>query len=87
MTAPAARAGGGDAGRLRRDLALRRLGRALLWLSPFVVYLFLWAPILVLVVFSFNDGASVSVWNGFTTRWYENIINNTITAGTESARF
>lgn len=92
MTAPAARQGARDAAgidtrRLRRDLALRGVGRVLLWLSPFVVYLFLWAPIVVLVVFSFNDGASVSVWNGFTTRWYENILNNTITAGTEAARF
>src|SRR5690606_13747442 len=92
VTAAAARPGARDAAAidprpLRRDLALRGVGRALLWLSPFVVYLFLWAPIVVLVVFSFNDGASVSVWNGFTTRWYENILNNTITAGTEAARF
>jgi len=92
VTAPAARpdrrdAAGIDAGRLRRDLALRRLGQVAMWLSPFLVYLFLWAPIVVLVVFSFNDGASVSTWNGFTTRWYENILNNTITAGTEAARF
>lgn len=76
-----------DRGTLRRDLAVRRAGRVGLWLSPFVVYLFLWIPIVVLIVFSFNDGASVSVWNGFTTVWYENILNNTITAGTEAARF
>lgn len=74
-------------GRLRRDLAVRRVGRALLWLNPFVVYLFLWVPILVLVVFSFNDSPSVSVWRGFTTRWYRNIATNSITAGTEAARF
>jgi len=74
-------------GRLRRDLALRRVSKVALWVNPFIVYLFLWIPIVVLVVFSFNDGASVSVWNGFTTVWYENIINNSITAGSESARF
>ena len=89
--APAGQGGRGsrelDRARLRRDLGVRRAGRVALWLNPFLVYLFLWIPILVLVVFSFNDGASVSVWNGFTTRWYENIINNTITAGTEAARF
>lgn len=76
-----------DRGRLRRDLTVRRVGRIGLWLSPFVVYLFLWIPIVVLVVFSFNDADSVSVWRGISTRWYENILHNTITAGTEAARF
>ena len=70
-----------------RDMAVRRTGRFGMWLSPFVVYLFLWVPIIVLVVFSFNDGNSVSVWRGFTTRWYENILHGTISAGTEAARF
>ena len=92
MSPPAVSSEGRDAagihaGRLRRDLAVRRVGQVAMWVSPFLVYLFLWVPIVVLIVFSFNDGASVSVWNGFTTRWYENILNNTITAGTESARF
>ena len=92
MSSPAVGSEGRDAagihaGRLRRDLAVRRVGQVAMWVSPFLVYLFLWVPIVVLIVFSFNDGASVSVWNGFTTRWYENILNNTITAGTESARF
>lgn len=72
---------------LRRDLALRRLGQIALWASPVIVYTFLWVPILVLIVFSFNDSASVSAWRGFTTRWYENIFSGNITAGTEAARF
>lgn len=72
---------------LRRDLALRRAGRLGLYLAPVVSYFFLWAPILVLVVFSFNDSGSVSVWRGFTTKWYGNILQGTISAGTESARF
>lgn len=73
--------------RIARDLAVRRTGRFGMLLSPVVVYLFLWVPILVLVVFSFNDGSSVSTWRGFTTRWYENIFRGTISAGTEAARF
>lgn len=56
-------------------------------MSPVVSYFFLWAPIVVLIVFSFNDSGSVSEWRGFTTEWYSNIINNTISAGTETARF
>lgn len=91
MSAQSARPGGRTTtvspGKLRRDLAVRRSGRFGMWLSPFVVYLFLWVPILVLVVFSFNDGASVSVWRGFTTKWYQNIFAGTISAGTEAARF
>lgn len=58
---------------LRRDLWVRRLGRITLALTPVVAYFFLWAPILVLIIFSFNDSPSVSVWRGFTTRWYEGI--------------
>ena len=33
-------------------------------------YLFLYTPIIVLVVFSFNDSRSTAQWAGFTTRWY-----------------
>lgn len=76
-----------DPVRIRRDLTIRRIGKIGLYLNPVFVYFFLWAPIVVLVLFSFNDSGSVSVWQGFTTRWYENILNNTFAAGTEAARF
>lgn len=36
----------------------------------FLIFLFLYAPIIVLIVFSFNDSKSRGVWNGFTLRWY-----------------
>lgn len=71
----------------RLDLLVRRIGKIGLYINPIFAYFFLWAPIVVLIVFSFNDGGSVSTWQGFTTRWYENIFNNAIAAGTESARF
>ncbi len=32
--------------------------------------LFLYAPVAVLVMFSFNRSALVAVWSGFSTRWY-----------------
>jgi spermidine/putrescine transport system permease protein len=60
-------------GSLRRDLALRRAGRWLLWAVPIAALAFLWVPILVLVVFSFNDAPSVTVWRGFSLRWYESV--------------
>ena len=34
------------------------------------IFLFLYAPIIVLIVFSFNNSKSRSVWNGFTLKWY-----------------
>lgn len=72
---------------IQRDLLIRRLGVIGMWLSPIVSYFFLWAPILVLIIFSFNDSNSISVWRGFTTKWFTNIFTNSITAGTEAARF
>ena len=42
------------------------LGRS--WLGG--VYLFLYVPILALVVFSFNDSPIPNVWRGFTLKWY-----------------
>ena len=62
-----------DGGKLRRDLLVRRVGKVGLFITPLVSYFFLWAPIVVLIMFSFNDSPSVSVWRGFTTRWYGNI--------------
>lgn len=59
--------------RIRQDLLLRRIGKLGLWFNPVFSYFFLWAPILLLVLFSFNDGRSVSVFQGFTLRWYQNI--------------
>lgn len=73
-----------DQGRIRRDLLMRRVGKLGLLLNPIFSYFFLWAPILLLVLFSFNDSRSIAVWRGFTLRWYDNIFNDVV--GTE-ARF
>ncbi|NOX62554.1 MAG: ABC transporter permease [Chloroflexi bacterium] len=35
-----------------------------------LAYLFLYLPIVILVVFSFNDSRSTSQWQGFTVDWY-----------------
>ena len=44
--------------------------------NGWLVYLFLWVPIVVLVVFSFNDNERVSVWTDFSLRWYGEILEN-----------
>ncbi|MBI4852391.1 MAG: extracellular solute-binding protein [Acidobacteria bacterium] len=36
-----------------------------------LVYLFLYAPIVILVIFSFNQSKLNVVWQGFTLKWYE----------------
>ncbi len=33
-------------------------------------FLFLYLPILVLVIYSFNESRLVTVWSGFSTKWY-----------------
>ena len=60
--------------KLSRDLSVRRVGRFGLWFIPVLTYIFLWVPILVLVVYSFNNAESISVWRGFTLRWYQNLL-------------
>ena len=41
-----------------------------------LVFLFLYAPIFVLIVFSFNDSKSNAVWGGFTLDWYRELLHN-----------
>lgn len=40
----------------------------------FALYVFLYAPILIMVIFSFNDSKMLAVWRGFSLRWYEALI-------------
>ncbi len=37
---------------------------------------FLYAPIFILIAYSFNDSRSVSQWTGFTTDWYAKVFEN-----------
>lgn len=41
-----------------------------------LVFLFLYAPIFVLIAFSFNDSKSRTVWQGFTFRWYAELFQD-----------
>jgi putrescine transport system permease protein len=51
-------------------------------LSPFlkgvlvVGFLFLYIPIVSLIVYSFNESKLVTVWGGFSTKWYVSLFNN-----------
>jgi len=43
-----------------------------------LVFLFLYAPILLLIIFSFNSGESNTVWQGFSLHWYRELFKNRI---------
>lgn len=42
----------------------------------FIVYLFLYVPILILVLFSFNESKLNAVWTGFSLKWYKSLFAN-----------
>ena len=56
-----------------------RLGR---WLQALITgtgifgYVFLYVPILILIVFSFNASRFVTSWSGFSLRWYGELFQN-----------
>ena len=41
-----------------------------------LVMLFLYLPIGVLILYSFNASKSRSVWSGFSLRWYRDLFSN-----------
>ena len=55
-----------------RTFLQRWFGRG--WLS--LGYLFLYLPIIVLIVFSFNSSRQDMVWSGFSLRWYSELMSD-----------
>ena len=67
------------AGRRRRRAPIGPLEysrRLWLQLSVGLALLFLYAPIVTLIAFSFNDSRRNIVWKGFTLKYYEKALNN-----------
>lgn len=59
------------------NMAASKGGRTGLWIAFWFLVVFLYAPLLILLVFSFNDREFVSFpWEGFTTRWYSEFLQN-----------
>jgi spermidine/putrescine transport system permease protein len=54
-----------------------RWSEKFLKLHTCLVYAFLYIPIIVLVVFSFNVSKRNAVWKGFTFDWYYQLMHNT----------
>ncbi len=53
----------------------------LLATNSWLVFLFFYAPILVLVVFSFNDNANVGIWTEPSMRWYREVLQDSAVLG------
>lgn len=51
----------------------RRIPKVL-WIS--VTLAFLYLPLLIMGIFSFNDAKSLSSWSGFSFRWYQELFSN-----------
>jgi spermidine/putrescine transport system permease protein len=65
--------------RARRAFSVTSLpGFTFVAITAFVL---LYAPILTLVIYSFNDANSVAVWGGFSLRWYEAAWQNAAVQG------
>ena len=47
----------------------------LVFFSVFV-YLFLYTPVIVLVLYSFNKGGFPDVWQGFSLHWYKDLFDS-----------
>ena len=77
---------GGDSGSLRSQAArgpgLGRPGAGAkrppfwLWAASLAVYAFLYVPLAVVVLFSFNDSQLNAQWVGFTTSWYAKLLGD-----------
>ena len=44
--------------------------------NSWIVFGFLYLPILLLIGYSFNDNRNVGIWTGFSTRWYAEMFQN-----------
>jgi len=55
--------------------------KALSKLYTLLVFVFLYAPIAVLILFSFNSTNSTGVFGGFSTYWYKELFSNSAALG------
>ena len=61
---------------LIRPSGSMRSHRTALWIASILVYAFLYIPLIIVVVFSFNDSKLNAEWVGFTFDWYKALFDN-----------
>jgi len=52
------------------------LSRSATWIIAIFLYVFIYSPIVVVVVYSFNAARHGGPWSGFTTEWYTELLKN-----------
>jgi spermidine/putrescine transport system permease protein len=61
----------------RQKIRLRtRVGNWLLGTNAALLFGFLYLPVVILIIFSFNDTRSISLFTGFSTEWYTSLAAN-----------
>ncbi|MEG5015506.1 MULTISPECIES: ABC transporter permease [unclassified Microcoleus] len=58
------------------DLLVRAIGKKWLWVQAVLALAFLYLPILILIIYSFNASRFNAVWRGFTLDWYRSLFSN-----------
>lgn len=53
-----------------------RVGQFALVTITLFTFVFLYAPIIILIIFSFNSARTGAVWQEFSLQWYERMLNN-----------
>ncbi|PPE04113.1 spermidine/putrescine ABC transporter permease/substrate-binding protein [Williamsoniiplasma lucivorax] len=41
-----------------------------------IVMAFIYVPVIIMIIFSFNDGDTTMVWNGFSAKWYSDFFQD-----------
>src|SRR5512138_121782 len=57
----------------KNTFTLRKLGGQLITVEALLAYFFMYIPIIILIVFSFNASRFTSIWAGFTLDWYKSL--------------
>jgi ABC-type spermidine/putrescine transport system permease subunit II len=63
------------------------LSGVMLWVWSVLVIVFLYLPLVFVVVHSFNDNKALEVWSRFSTRWYGEMWDNTQLTGSVKSSF
>lgn len=66
---------------MKEGVAPRALIDRLLAANAWLVYSFFYAPILLLIIFSFNENERVQIWTGASLRWYRAMFENEAVIG------
>jgi len=63
-----------DNASVKFDVFVRSLGKRWLFLHAALAFAFIYLPILILVIYSFNASRFNAVWRGFTLDWYRGLL-------------